>query len=125
MSNWFILICYLLFAYGTTHVMRPGTGPFNIILKWRAFTEYLSDNLGQLFRCPLCFSTNLGLVVSLINWFFIPKFFTPFNIVFSEQHGIWWMSIIAGFMDAFLTAAFCFTVYNINDYIDKNTPIFE
>jgi hypothetical protein len=122
---WFILICYFLFAYGTTHVFTQGVGPFNILIKWRAFTEYLGDNIGLLFRCPLCFSTNLGIVVSILNWFFLPLYLTPANIIFGEYHTCWWMSIIAAFMDGFMTAGVCFTIYNINDYIDKNTPIYE
>lgn len=108
-----------------SHVMTQGNGPFNILVKWRAFTEWVSPNLGLLFRCMLCLPTNIGIVVSLLNWFLCPLYFTPFNMIFADYHHLWWLGLIVALMDGFAAATVCFTLFNFNDYIDKNTPIYE
>ena len=121
----FLVVCYFIFAYGISIVVTQGVGPFNILVKWRAFADWVGPNFGMLFSCMMCFPTNVGIVMSLLNWFLIPACFTPFNLVFADFHNVWWMSIVAALMDGFATAAVCYTVHNINDYIDKSTPIFE
>jgi len=104
-----------------THVFTQGVGPFSILVKLRAFGEWVGDNLGLLFRCPLCFSTNLGIIFSLFNLFLIPINISPFNIVFDNLHEVWYYSVICCFMDGFATAGACFTIYNLNDLFDKIT----
>ena len=118
---WFVLVCYILFSYGLTIIFTQGIGPGNIFFIIREYAKRVGDNVGLLFTCPLCFGTNLGWVVSLINWFFIPVNITPFNIIF-EGTDLWWAAM---FMDMCLTGATCKVIYNIDDYIDKSTPIFE
>ena len=123
--NWLILISYIIFLYGCSIIVTQGVGPFNILIKWRAIANNISDNFGLLFRCMLCFPTNLGIICSLINWFFIPVMITPFNMAFSDIHDIWYYSIIACIMDGAFAGGIVSFIYNIYDYIDKSTPIFE
>ena len=69
-----------------------------------------------------CFPTNVGWIFSLFNWFVIPTIpVSPFNMVF---HGtdLWWVAMI---LDACYCAGVCHLLWNIDDYIDKNTPIYE
>lgn len=119
--NWFILVCYILFAYGISVIFTHGIGPFNVFFRLRHWADGVSDNFGLLFKCMMCFPANVGWVFSLFNWFFIPIAISPFNMIL---HGtdLWWLAAI---MDACLTSGICKFIYNIDDYIDKITPIYE
>ena len=119
--NWFILFCYIWFAYGMTVIVTQSIGPFYIFFRLRLWAENISDNFGMLFKCPLCFPTNVGWVFSLLNWFLLPIPITPFNMILNGTD-LWWLAMI---MDACLTGGICHLLWNIDDYIDKNTPIFE
>ena len=119
--NWFILVCYIIFAYGMTLIFTQGVGPKNIFWRMRQWANNVGDNFGLLLRCPLCFSTNLGWVFSLFNWFCLPIALSPFNIILNGTN-LWWLAMI---MDACLTGAICKVIYNIDDYVDKITPRFE
>ena len=119
--NWFILFCYIWFAYGMTVIVTQSIGPFYIFFRLRLLAENISDNFGMLFKCPLCFPTNVGWVFSLVNWFLLPIPITPFNMILNGT-GLWWLAMI---LDACLTGGICHLLWNIDDYIDKNTPIFE
>lgn len=118
---YFKFICYILFVYGMSVIVTQSIGPFNIFFRLRLWAKKVSDNLGLLFSCMLCFPTNAGIVLSLLNWFFIPIKITPFNIILNGTD-LWWLAAI---MDAGLTGGVCLALWHIDDYIDKNTPIFE
>lgn len=123
--KWFFLFCYLFFAYGCSLIVTNGVGPKNIFIRLRAWAENVGPNFGLLFRCMMCFPCNLGIVFSLLNWFLIPVSITPFNMIFADYHSIWYLSILAAIMDGCLTSGICHIIYNIEDYIDKSTPIYE
>ena len=123
--KWFILICYILMTYGLSVIVTQSIGPFNIFFRLRLWAEGIGDNFGYLFKCMLCFPTNLGIVLSLLNWFLLPSLgLTPFNIIFSDYHE-WYMCFPAALFDGCLTGGICRTLWNIDDFIDKSTPIFE
>ena len=119
--SWFILICYILFAYGMTVIVTQGIGPFNIFYRLRLWADSISDNFGMLFRCTLCFPTNIGWVFSLFNWFLLPVAISPFNMILNGTN-LWWLAAI---MDACLTGGICHFIWNVDDYVDKSTPVFE
>lgn len=119
--DWFIVFCYIWFAYGISVIFTQGIGPFNIFFRLRMWADNVSDNFGMLFRCMLCFPTNVGWVLSLVNWFLLPIPLTPFNIILDGTN-LWWLAMI---MDACFTGGVCHLLWNIDDYIDKNTPRFE
>lgn len=118
---WGIIFCYIFFAYGMTIIFTQGYGPFNIFFRLRMWAKSIGDNFGMLFSCPLCFGTNIGWIFSLFNWFLLPINISPFNFVFNGTD-LWWLAMI---MDACFTGAFCKIIYNVDDFIDKSTPIFE
>ena len=119
--SWFILFCYIFVTYGLTLIFTQSLGPANIFYRIRRIAESISDNIGMLFTCPLCFGTNVGWVLSILNWFFIPIKLTPFNMILGETN-LWWLALI---LDACFTGALCKIIYNIDDYVDKITPIYE
>jgi hypothetical protein len=125
MSNWFILICYILALYGFSDIITQSMGPGYIFLKIRLLAERISPNLGMLFKCMWCFPTNAGIAFSLLNWFFLPIYISPFNMIFADYHNLWYMSLVAALLDGCFTGAICALIFNVYDYVDKSTPIFE
>ena len=119
--SWFVLFCYVFVTYGLTLIFTQSLGPANIFYRIRRIAESISDNIGMLFTCPLCFGTNVGWVLSILNWFFIPIKLTPFNMILDGSN-LWWLALI---LDACFTGALCKIIYNIDDYVDKITPIYE
>jgi hypothetical protein len=119
--NWFIIFCYIWFVYGISVIFTQGIGPFAIFLRIRKWTENIGTLTGMLFKCMLCFPTNVGWAMSLINWFLIPVKITPFNIILNSTN-LWWLAMI---LDACFAGGITHLIWNIDDYIDKNTPIFE
>ena len=112
-------------TYGFSVIVTQSIGPFNIFFRLRLWAEGIGDNFGYLFKCMLCFPTNLGIVLSLLDWFLLPSIgLTPFNIIFSDYHE-WYMCFPAALFDGCLTGGICRTLWNIDDFIDKSTPIFE
>jgi hypothetical protein len=120
--EWFISIFYLLAVYGMSVIVTQGIGPFNIFFRLRMWANSVGDNFGMLFKCMLCLPTNIGWIFSLIDWFLLPDIaITPFNIIFNGT-SYWWLSFI---FDGALAGGFCHFLWNLDDYIDKSTPIFE
>lgn len=118
---WFTSIMYILFAYGISVIITQGIGPANIFIRTRIWAESVGPNFGLLFRCMLCMPTNVGIVFSLFNWFLVPVAITPFNIILGGT-GLWWLAAI---MDGCLTGGICHFLWNIDDYIDKITPVYD
>lgn len=119
--SWFVLVCYLLFAYGISVIVTQSIGPFNVFFRLRAWSENVGDNFGMLFRCMTCFPTNVGWVFSLFNWFLLPIPISPFNMILAGTD-LWWLAAI---MDGCLTGGVCHFLWNLDDFIDKSTPVFE
>ena len=120
--NWFIVFVYTFFVYGISVLFTQAIGPFNIFFRLRLWAESIGSNFGLLFKCMTCFPTNVGWVFSLFNWFLVPNVpISPFNIVLHGT-GLWWLAMI---LDACYCAGVCHILWNIDDYIDKNTPIYE
>lgn len=119
--SWFILFSYIAFSYGISVIITQGEGPAGVFENIREWAEETNENLGLLFRCMLCMPTNVGIVFSLFNWFFVQTPITPFNQIFNGTD-LWWLAAI---MDGCFTGGICRFIFNIEDYIDKNTPIYE
>ena len=119
--SWFILFCYIFFLYGMSVIITKSVGPANIFFRLRMWAESIGPNFGLLFRCMLCMPTNIGWVFSLFNWFLLPIPISPFNMILCGTN-LWWLAMI---LDACFAGGVCHILWNIDDYIDKNTPIFE
>ena len=119
--SWFILICYIFFVYGMSVIITQSIGPANIFFRLRMWAEIVGPNFGLLFRCMLCMPTNVGWVFSLFNWFLLPIPISPFNMILWGTN-LWWLAMI---LDACFAGGVCHILWNIDDFIDKSTPIFE
>ena len=86
MSNWLIIFCYCVVAYGLSNMMVFGSGPFRIFEHIRNISSAIGEHFGQLFSCMMCFPANFGWVISLIDWFLLPNIaITPFNIILAGR----------------------------------------
>lgn len=100
-------------------------GPFNMFEWWREVANNISEGFGKLFTCMMCFSTWVGLVVSIVDLLIPVAVFTPFNIVLAGT-GLWWLIPI---LDAGFTSGAVWLLHNFEEacerhgtvaYIDEN-----
>jgi len=120
--SWLILIIYTFAVYGIGILFTQMIGPFAIFFRLRLWANKISTNLGYMLKCMTCFPTNVGWVMSLVNWFLVPQVaITPFNMILRGTN-YWWLAMI---LDAAYCAGTCHIISNIDDFIDKSTPIYE
>lgn len=111
-----MILCYCIMAYGICNIIVFGSGPFKIFEWLRYWTNEIGEHFGQLFSCMMCLPTNLGIVLSLINWFLIPIAFTPFNIMFGPVAGLWWLAAI---FDGAFTSGVVWLIHHIQEYLEN------
>ena len=114
-----IVLCYSLMAYGACNVIVYGSGPFKIFEHIREWTSNISEHFGLLFQCMMCLSTNFGIICSLVNWFFIPVAFTPFNIVFADNPSLWWLAMLC---DASFTSGAVWIIHHVEEWFENMVP---
>ena len=120
--TWLIIFAYTFFVYGIRVLFTQSYGLANISFRLSLWAEKVGDNFGMLFKCMTCFPTNVGWVFSLFDWFLVPGVaISPFNMILGGT-GLWWLAMI---LDACYCAGTCHLLWNIDDFIDKSTPIFE
>lgn len=114
-SNGLIIFLYCIFAYGLSNMVVFSSGPFRIFERIRNFANSISEHFGQLFQCMICFPANVGWVLSLINWFFIPFPFTPFNLILIDTN-LWWLAMIG---DCCFTSGIVWIIHNIESFFES------
>lgn len=117
MSSCLIVALYSIMAYGVCNVIVFGSGPFRIFERIREWADDIDEHFGQLFSCMMCLPTNFGIICSLVNWFFIPIAFTPFNILFAGT-GLWWLAMLC---DGAFTSGIVWLINTIQEYIENKT----
>lgn len=116
MSCGLIILCYCIVVYGISNIVVFGSGPFRIFEKIRYWSDYIDEHFGQLFSCMMCFPTNLGIVLSILNWFLISIPFTPFNILFSGVPTLWWLAAI---FDGAFTSGIVWLIHHIEEWFEN------
>lgn len=111
------LIAYMFMSFGLIELLLFFNGPWDIIEKFRVFMNNLHAKLGELFSCPACLSSWVGIIFSAINYFFITVPITPFNMILGTT-GLWWLIIP---MDLFFTAGTTWTLYQLDEFLEKNS----
>lgn len=117
MSSYLIVALYSIMAYGACNVIVFGSGPFRIFERIREWADDIDEHFGQLFSCMMCLPTNFGIICSLVNWFFIPIAFTPFNILFAST-GLWWLAMLC---DGAFTSGIVWLINTFQEYIENKT----
>lgn len=115
-TNGLIIFCYCLVAYGLSNMMVFGSGPFRIFEHIRSLASSIGEHFGLLFQCMMCFPANFGWIMSLIDWFLLPKFaFTPFNIILAGT-GYWWLALL---LDCCFTTGIVWIIHHIALYFEN------
>lgn len=110
------ILIYALFAYGICNMIIFASGPFGIFEKWRNFAHKISDGFGELFTCPMCLSTWVGLLFSALNIIFVKDVaFTPFNIIFGVGNYIPFVLI----MDMGFTSGVVWLIYQFDEMMER------
>lgn len=109
------ILIYILFAYGITNLLVYGTGPFNMLAKFRELARKILNTLGDMLDCMMCTSTNIGWVVSLLNILLIPVPLTPMMILYGDV--LPWYVIIFG--DACITSGAVWLLHNLEEMMER------
>lgn len=117
-----IVLCYIFTAYGACNVIAFGDGPFYIFARIRETAHNIHPHIGKLFSCMMCLPANFGWICSIVNWFFIPVAFTPFNIFFKQYTNLWWLALLC---DGAFTTGIVYLIYIINEYFEKKIDFYE
>lgn len=118
------IFAYIFFAYGITEIMVYGRGPFGLCEKIRTWAAKISDGLGQLFSCPMCFSTWVGAGASLLDAMLKNVAFTPFSVIFASCGGFWF-GLLAIVMDMFFTSGIVWFLTRIEEWLEKPKEEYE
>lgn len=116
------LFAYIIFAYGIVNMIIFARGPFGIFEWWRNAAHRISDGFGELFTCPMCLSTWIGLLFSAINIWVTPNIaFTPFNMVFGTGNYIPFALI----MDMGFTSGIVWLIHQFEEMMERIGAIEE
>lgn len=117
--NFLIIFCYVILAYGLANMVCYAEGPWNVFEWWREVADHISEGFGKLFNCMMCFSTWVGLVLSIVD-LLIPKVaFTPFNLLLAGS-GLWWLIPI---LDALFTSGAVWLVHNFEEACERHGTV--
>lgn len=116
-----IFISYIIFAYGISNMIIFARGPFGVFEWWRSFSHSLNEGFGELFTCPMCLSTWVGLVFSLINVLFVPFAFTPFNMVFGVGNYV----LLTLIMDMGFTSGIVWLLHQLEEMMERVGVYYE
>lgn len=110
------IIIFILFAYGLTNLLVYGTGPFDILSKFRNLARRMFNTLGDMLDCMMCTSTNVGWIVSLLNFLFISVPLTPMMVLYGNV--LPWYVIIFG--DACITSGAVWLIHTTQEFLETN-----
>lgn len=122
MSSSLIILCYILVAYGACNVIAFGDGPFYIFSRIREWANNISTHFGKVFSCMMCLPANFGWICSIVNWFFVPIAFTPFNIAFGDNSELWWLAALC---DGAFTTGIVYLIFILNEFLEKKIDYYE
>lgn len=92
LSGVFVILFFSLLIYGLTNLLVNGMGPFDIIDKFRNLMGKISKEFGHMLDCMMCTSTNVALIISMIDLFLVRNYsFTPSNFLFDGNIGMWFL----------------------------------
>ena len=105
-------------SYGLSNLLVYGSGPFDILVKFRELSSKISYTFGQMLECMMCTSTNVGWIISLLNILLIPNIpLTPFNLIFNDI-SLWYLIIP---FDAFITSGAVWLIHTLQESLESIT----
>ena len=109
------ILVYILYSYGLTNLLVYGSGPFDILVKFRALCRRILNTLGDMLDCMMCTSTNVGWIMSLLNILFIKIPITPMMILYGGA--LPWYAIMIG--DACITSGAVWLIHTFQEMMER------
>jgi len=104
------IFLFILTSYGITNIVVFG----HIFEGLRNLFNRLNPNfLGQLFSCPLCFSTWVGFILSYILTYLNLTQLTPFGYIGLD---LLWVRV---FLDGCLTSGTVWLIHTFQEYLES------
>lgn len=112
------IVCYIFAMYGLTNLLVYGSGPFNILQKFRDFMGRIHKTFGDMLDCMMCTSTNVAWIASAANLLFFKDIaLTPFN-GFGFPSNYWYLII---FFDTCFTSGIVWLIHTLQEYLEKSS----
>ena len=109
-------LSYIFLSYGLSNIVVYSNGPFHIFEKWRNLSHNINEQFGELFTCMMCFSTWVGLALSLVNSLLLSSVaFTPFNIILGTVAPFWLIMIL----DMGYTSAVVWLLHQLEEMMER------
>ncbi len=109
-------LSYIFLSYGLSNIVVYSNGPFHIFEKWRNLSHNINEQFGELFTCMMCFSTWVGLALSLVNSLLLSSVaFTPFNIILGTVAPFWFIMIL----DMGFTSAVVWLLHQLEEMMER------
>ncbi len=116
------IVCYILMIYGLCNILVYGSGPFDILTKFKNWCANHCSMISNMLECMMCTSTNVGWVFSAINLLFFSKLhFTPATMLF-DDFDVWYLIII---FDAFFASGCVWLIHTIQEAFESMTNYFK
>lgn len=109
------LIIYAFCSFGFAELLVYYDGFLHIFDYIRRAANWFHPHIGELFSCVICCSSWVGICLSLVDFFFVPIAFTPFNMILGTTR-LWWLIMI---LDMGITAGFAIILNHIDELVDK------
>lgn len=111
------LIVYSVMVYGLCNLLVYGSGPFDILEKFRLYCEVKLPMLGEMLKCMMCTSCNIGWVLSILNILLFPSIpLTPFMILFDGVIKYWFLIIP---LDMFFTSGIVWLCHSFQEMCES------
>jgi hypothetical protein len=117
MNEWIIIFIFSIVAYGISNHFVYAHGPFHIYDKIREIAGKIHENLGELFQCMICFPTWVGFILSLLNFFFIPRLDLTPGMVLMSGYAPWWAIMI---LDGFFSSGIVWLIHTLQEALERS-----
>ena len=116
MNNIILIFTYVIFAYGISNLLVYGTGPFNILSKNREFCDKHIKVVGDMLKCMMCTSANIGWIMSLANMFLLPDVkITPYYMIIGDT-SLWYIIM---FLDLSFTSGIVWLLHTFQEMCER------
>ena len=115
------IFIYIICTFGLTELLVYYDGFLHIFKHIRSVLQLMHPHLGELVSCVVCCSSWVGIMLSLINYFFITTPFTPFNIILNGSN-LWWLVVI---LDMAFTAGSAMLLNHLDEMMGEIASTYD
>ena len=110
------LFLYIVFAYGLSNLLVYGTGPFQVLVRFRVLARKILETLGDMLDCMMCTSANIGWIVSALNLLFLPVAVTPMLLAYGNSIP-WYVTV---FGDMCITSGSVWLIHTAQEALERS-----